>query len=173
MAKSYGGFCLPVVIYLVLAIIGITLNFLRPPFILSNKLISTGIQVLFAGLWAWLLIWACKINENVSWLILLGPFLLGLIFVFILPIAVDLIRGRPLDVQGRFQDTVGTAENAVQRIMQQPTGGQMAASDKLQGDLQDFQYGGSLNLSTAKTIAQGAATAGGFNAQPNFGFRPY
>ena len=172
MPKNCDGWCLPVYIYLVLAIIGVVLNFLRPPFILTNKLWATGIQILFAAFWTWLLFYLCKMcKENWSWLILLLPFLLGLIFVFVIPIIVDLVRGRPLDIAGRLQNVVGVSEEAIRRQMQQPDGVQ--PSDVLKSDLQRFQRGGGLDLSTAQTVAGGALSAGGFDAAPDSGFRPY
>lgn len=159
--------CYPAVIYFVLAIIGVALNFLRQQFSISNLIWSTSVQILFVALWTYLLYWLCrKCMSGVAWIVLLAPFILGLIMVFIIPLAVDLINGQPLNLAGRLNDVVGLAEHSVSTIMQQqPEQGAAVAqgSDVLRGDLQQAQNLGSLALSNVATIAGGAAASGGYN----------
>lgn len=169
--------CYPAVIYAVLATIGILLNFLRQQFSISNLIYSTGTQVLFVALWTYLLYFLCKKCMNtVAWIVLLAPFILGLIFVFLIPLAVDLINGQPLNLSGRLNDVVGLAENSVSSIMQQQPSQNdavISGSDILRQDLQQAQNLGSLTLSNAQTIAGGALSAGGIPVQGMSGYGAY
>ena len=159
--------CYPAVIYAVIATIGILLNFLRQQFSISNLIYSTGTQVLFVALWTYLLYWLCKkCMGTVAWIVLLAPFILGLIFVFLIPLAVDLINGQPLNLSGRLNDVVGLAENSVSSIMQQQPAQNDAVirgSDLLKQDSETAQQLGNLALSNVATISGGAAASGGYN----------
>lgn len=157
--------CMPAVIYATLAVIGVLLNFLRQQWSISNLIYSTGVQVIFIALWTYLLYWLCKTcHQTWAWIVLLFPFIAGLIMVFIIPLAVDLINGQPLNLSGRLNDVVGLAENSVSSIMQQrpeQNDAVISGSDVLRSDLQQAQKFGELGLSNVATIAGGALSAGG------------
>ncbi len=159
--------CYPAIIYATLAVIGILLNFLRQQFSISNLIWSTSVQILFVALWTYLLYWLCrKCMSGVAWIVLLAPFILGLIMVFIIPLAVDLINGQPLNLSGRLNDVVGLAENSVSSIMQQrpeQNDAVVRGSDVLKSDMQEFQRLAGVGMSNVATIAGGAASSGGYN----------
>lgn len=93
MKDRCDGWCAPAIIYVILAVIGISLTFLREAVTeeeQSKKMTTIGTQIVFAILWTCLLYWLCYLcHPGWAWFILLGPFLIGLALLFLLGLIID------------------------------------------------------------------------------------
>jgi len=172
MVAKCDGWCWPVYAYIIIAVIGVLMNVLRE---WSSGLVgmvwSVGFQILFAFIWTWLLYYLCKTcHQGWATIIFLAPFLLGVLFTFIIPVGFDLLSGRKLRLGRRFSDVLQTSQDVLERQMQQPDGSQ--PSQVIQDEINQFRYGQPVGVDDLKNIASGVLRTGGYNADPA-GVRSY
>jgi ABC-type uncharacterized transport system permease subunit len=79
-SKKTASLCLPAVIYLIIAIISIISTVFYGQF----ELLALILQVVFIGLWTWLLNYICKRGyEGLSWFLLLLPYIIIMILLVV------------------------------------------------------------------------------------------
>jgi hypothetical protein len=92
-SNLYGGLCKPAQFYLVISIFGLlfmlvqnigatdrfTLGMYSAPH--SNPMILLVVNALYIAVWTWMLNILCRINTNISWIIVLFPFILFFIAI--------------------------------------------------------------------------------------------
>ena len=88
LSNMYGGLCKPAQFYLVISLfgllfmliqnIGATDRFTLGMFTMShsNPMMLLLVNALYIGVWTWMLNILCRINTNISWVIVLFPFVL-------------------------------------------------------------------------------------------------
>jgi hypothetical protein len=77
-SKKAASLCLPALIYLIIAIISIISTVAYGQF----ELLALVLQIVFVGLWTWLLNYICKRGyEGLSWFLLLLPYIIMAIFL--------------------------------------------------------------------------------------------
>lgn len=93
LSNLYGGLCKPAQFYLVISIFGLlfmlvqnigatdrfTLGMYSAPH--SNPMILLVVNALYIAVWTWMLNILCRINTNISWIIVLFPFILFFIAI--------------------------------------------------------------------------------------------
>jgi hypothetical protein len=98
--QVYTGLCKPAQFYLVISVFGLflmafqnigstdrfTLGSYSTPH--SNPMMVLLFNVVYIAVWTWMLNILCRINTNISWVIVLFPFIL-----FFIALAVMLFRG--------------------------------------------------------------------------------
>ena len=98
-AKYCSGWCVPTVIYAILAIISILINLFQAPpenidrdQYIKYKLRNLLVQVVVASLWTLLMYWLCSnCHEGWAWFLLLVPFLFGLLLMFLVVGVIDFV----------------------------------------------------------------------------------
>lgn len=100
LGKVYGSLCQPAQFYLVISLFGLlfmliqnigakdrfTLGMYSAPH--PNPMILLLVNALYIAVWTWMLNILCRINTNISWVIVLLPFVL-----FFIGIAILLFNG--------------------------------------------------------------------------------
>ena len=93
LMKLYGGLCKPAQFYLVISLFGLLFMFFQnigatDRFTLgaytaphSSPMMLLLVNALYIAVWTWMLNILCRINTNISWVIVLFPFVLFFIAI--------------------------------------------------------------------------------------------
>jgi len=85
----FQNICMPAMIYFILAIISIIYSFLN-----KVSITVTIIHLIFALLWSGFLAWLCSKGFSLlSWFLLLLPFILIILFLFVFVEYLDKLKG--------------------------------------------------------------------------------
>ena len=95
----YNGWCLPTVIYLTLAIIGILMRALNGSYDMSSSILVG--EVLHTLFWTAIMYWLCSRGySGLSWFILLIPLILTTVFILFFETAVLRFLGAIFNTAG-------------------------------------------------------------------------